>query len=50
LDQGLNMELEDLAEKERMECEKLVQSLDVAYEFTQLEGEGEIGEILADVN
>jgi hypothetical protein len=43
------MELEEYADKEKAECESWLKGLDIEYEFTQLEGEGEIAEILAEV-
>jgi nucleotide-binding universal stress UspA family protein len=38
--------METEAENERIACEKLLEGLDVFYEFTQLEGQGDVGEIL----
>jgi dolichol-phosphate mannosyltransferase len=40
------MELEEYADKEKAECEAWLNGLDIEYDFTQLEGEGEIAEMI----
>ena len=43
------MELEESGEQEKTFLQHRLESLEVEYEFVQLEGEGDIGPMLADV-